>query len=561
MGTTKCGLVLLIALSTSTFGHDYFQDIHDYKTLICDFHTHTVFSDGLVWPTVRVDEASREGIDVLVISDHIEHTPWENDVKVDHNRGYEVASEYAKQKNVLLVQGAEITRDTPPGHYNAIFISDANPLDTPDFFDVVEAANNQKGFVFWNHHEWKGEGLGLWSDLQTEMHERKWLHGMEVANGDMFYPRGFQWCLDKQLTMFGNSDIHEPSLDYNYTAEKHRTLTLVFAKERTVESVREALFAGRTAVWLKNRIMGRKEFIEPLFKKCVMLSRPHYMKHKTLYFEIENNALIDVELTNTGDVGPTKIVIAAHSSIICEVEIPDGAKELTLSYTVDNFLIAPDTCLDVSHEILFSKHGKGDIAYLDHIESYSWDKTVLGFSMIPAIELGPTWKFMWDPENEGLSKNWQMEGFDDSEWFDIGVDSHWEQQEVGQKWKRAKGKDYDGHGWYRIDFTLPEDGNGEIYRLFFGAIDESAKIWLNDRLVMGRVYDRSVNRNSWEEPFEVDISEFIHRDSSNTLSVCVEDNLGGGGIWKRVWLGTVSSDRAKAISSMPNSFFIFTEQQ
>ena len=37
-------------------------DIPGYCTLKCDFHMHTVFSDGLVWPTVRVDEAWREGV-------------------------------------------------------------------------------------------------------------------------------------------------------------------------------------------------------------------------------------------------------------------------------------------------------------------------------------------------------------------------------------------------------------------------------------------------------------------------------------------------------------------
>lgn len=30
-------------------------DIAGYLTLKCDFHMHTVFSDGNVWPTVRVD--------------------------------------------------------------------------------------------------------------------------------------------------------------------------------------------------------------------------------------------------------------------------------------------------------------------------------------------------------------------------------------------------------------------------------------------------------------------------------------------------------------------------
>ena len=36
-------------------------NILGYQTLKCDFHTHTVFSDGVVWPTVRIDEAWQEG--------------------------------------------------------------------------------------------------------------------------------------------------------------------------------------------------------------------------------------------------------------------------------------------------------------------------------------------------------------------------------------------------------------------------------------------------------------------------------------------------------------------
>ena len=36
-----------------------------YQTLKCDFHIHTVLSDGSVWPTVRVQEAWREGLKEL----------------------------------------------------------------------------------------------------------------------------------------------------------------------------------------------------------------------------------------------------------------------------------------------------------------------------------------------------------------------------------------------------------------------------------------------------------------------------------------------------------------
>ena len=46
--------------------------IDGYQTLKCDFHIHTVFSDGSVWPNIRVEEAWREGLDAIAMTDHIE---------------------------------------------------------------------------------------------------------------------------------------------------------------------------------------------------------------------------------------------------------------------------------------------------------------------------------------------------------------------------------------------------------------------------------------------------------------------------------------------------------
>lgn len=340
--------VLLLCTVSFSFAQDYFPDIPQHKTLICDFHTHTVFSDGSVWPTVRVDEAAREGLDAVALSDHIEYQPHKNDVPTNHSRPFEIAKQGAREKNILLIKAAEITRDTPPGHYNALYLDDIDLLDTPEFLEVIENANQQKAFVFWNHHSWKGEQRGRWMDVQTTMYDKKWLHGMEVANGGSYYPKAHQWCLDKNLTMLGNSDIHAPSLDYQYTAEDHRTLTLVFAAERTVESIKEALFAERTAVWHENQLIGRAEYLKPLFDRCVTVSKPHYVNRKnTAFFEVANNALIDLELKRTGKSGPAALTLPARSTIIARVNLSDDRKAVKLSYTVSNFLIAPEKGLPV----------------------------------------------------------------------------------------------------------------------------------------------------------------------------------------------------------------------
>ena len=52
-----------------------FPDTTNFKTLVVDLHTHSVFSDGHVWPNVRVSEAQRDGLDALAITEHLEYQP------------------------------------------------------------------------------------------------------------------------------------------------------------------------------------------------------------------------------------------------------------------------------------------------------------------------------------------------------------------------------------------------------------------------------------------------------------------------------------------------------
>lgn len=106
-------------------------DPEGYRTLKCDFHIHTVFSDGLVWPTVRVDEAYREGLDAIALTEHLEYRPHRQDIIASHNRSYEIAEKTARNNQVILIRGSEITRPMAPGHFNAIFLSDCDALELP----------------------------------------------------------------------------------------------------------------------------------------------------------------------------------------------------------------------------------------------------------------------------------------------------------------------------------------------------------------------------------------------------------------------------------------------
>jgi hypothetical protein len=238
----RCVVACLVLLFGSVVAAQVRQeirlpDIKGYKTLKCDFHIHTVFSDGSVWPTVRVDEAWREGLDAIAITDHIEYKPHKDDVSTVQGRWYDIARPRAKERSILLIRGAEIAKETPPGHFNAIFLDDIAPLDANDLMDALAAATKQGAFIWWNHPNWKPEHKG-WLDIHTTLYEKKYMRGIEVVNGLDYDPNVHAWAMEKNLTLMGNSDIHEPCLLEKTTPERHRPMTLVLSGARVLKESR-----------------------------------------------------------------------------------------------------------------------------------------------------------------------------------------------------------------------------------------------------------------------------------------------------------------------------------
>jgi len=321
------------------------------QTLACDLHMHTMFSDGNVWPTVRVNEAWRLGLDALAITDHIEYQPHKDDVPTNFARSFVLAEGSAKAANLLLIKAAEITRDTPPGHFNALFLNDIQPLNTPEFVDAIGQANAQGAFVFWNHQGWKGEEKGKWLEVHTTLLDKKWFHGMEVANGDEYYPSAHACCLEKNLTMMGNSDIHDPDLRPRSTAQDHRTMTLVLAKARTAAALKEALMEGRTIVWYKDQLIGRETYLRGLFNASVEVGPVTARSKTSRTVLVRNRSSADIKLLQAGAVGPKEIVLPAESLCQIKLTVPEGAKPVTLSYTAANFIMAPGKGLPVTLQV------------------------------------------------------------------------------------------------------------------------------------------------------------------------------------------------------------------
>ena len=354
-----------------------FPDVDGYRTLAVDLHTHSVFSDGMVWPIIRMQESERDGLALMAVTEHLEYQPRREDIPhPDRNRSYVVASEYVAQEEleVIVVNGAEITRSMPPGHVNAVFITDANALlveigetgymtrlrpSTPEeqaaseleAQRAIEAANEQNGFVFWNHPNWprqRPDGVAKLTDMHRRLIADGLLHGIEVANGDFYSAEALEIALENDLAILGVSDIHG-LIDWDYTphAGGHRTVTLAFAEERSAESIKEALHANRTVAWMANWLIGREDVLMPLIEASLLLTKVE---------RSQDDELIDIRLSNVSDAafdlrvtsghrfnGPPSVMrVEPHSDLDLAIS-GEARSSFEMALEVLNAFVAPET--------------------------------------------------------------------------------------------------------------------------------------------------------------------------------------------------------------------------
>jgi hypothetical protein len=334
-------------------------DIPGYLTLKCDFHMHTIFSDGLVWPTVRVEEAWREGLDVIAISDHIEYLPHKDDVRIKFGRAYEIAKPTADIYNIILIQAGEITREMPPGHYNCLFLKDVSALNTPDFWDAINRAVEQDAFILWNHPGWQMEDeIPVWYNEHTRLYNEGHMNGVEIVNERSFYPLALQWCVEKNIPMFGSTDIHSPTgMFYDLSLGDQRTMTLVFAKSRTEESVKEALLEGRTVVYTGEMLIGEPEFLKAIFQNSVKVitKDSDFRRAGTFFVQVINTCEVPFRLVSMeqpqGLEYPREITLWPDRTVIfgikAGIQSINNSKGIMLPFTVKNLLVNKDTGLPV----------------------------------------------------------------------------------------------------------------------------------------------------------------------------------------------------------------------
>lgn len=354
-------------------------DIEGYKTLKGDFHIHTVFSDATVWPVTRVHEAIWEGLDVIAITEHIDtrHQKMVNNgtfvkEKCDRDYSYKLAKK-AAGKNILVVHGGEITRGMPPGHFNCLFVKDnddicaaAEATDHDHYLAMqggLKEAREQGAFLMWNHPNWCKQAPNetkMWKE-HKEILKAGYMDAIEIYNMACGYtPEGHKWALDNNLAMLGNSDCHAPFfMEVDYLHGAHRPVTLVFAKEKSLAGVREALDARRSAVFAEGTVWGREQEVRPLLEACLVVKSAKF-KEKEIVIEFENVSSIPVTLTKGKGSEDTwyarYVVIPPFTTFTYKVRpmlvdhktVPfaKNIKKYDVNFVAENFFIGPNKPLE-----------------------------------------------------------------------------------------------------------------------------------------------------------------------------------------------------------------------
>ena len=179
-----------------------------------------------------------------------------------------------------------------------------------------------------------------------ELIDKKLLHGIEIVNGDSYSEEAFQIAIENKLTLIGTSDVHN-LIEWDYIErDSHRPVTLVFTNNKNKNSIKRALFQGRTVVWFKDSLIGLKQNLIPLLESCLSISSGKYLDDTNiLSIEINNNSGASFILKNSSNYSfqnyDDLISIDPKASVKLEIKTIEKLERLSLPFIVLNALETP----------------------------------------------------------------------------------------------------------------------------------------------------------------------------------------------------------------------------
>jgi len=126
------------------------------------------------------------------------------------------------------------------------------------------------------------------------------------------------------------------------------------------------------------------------------------------------------------------------------------------------------------------------------------------------------WRFKEDALLDGHEKKWFAPELDDKDWKEISI-GHWKEPYVGVAWQR-------------VSVDLPAKPDCVAVEMRFGAVDESAWVWVNGQYVG----QHDIGPSGWDQEFCLDVTKEVKWGQTNQVTVRVLNVAFGGGVWKPV---------------------------
>jgi hypothetical protein len=267
---------------------------------------------------------------------------------------FEIAKKHAEGKDLIVIPGGEISAS--PDHFNALFLKNADEKALRDKAPAkrIAVANEQDAFVFWNHPGWTAkykDGNCPRDEDFMELMKKGQIKGIEVCNGDGYWEGAHKLVEEFNLTLIGTSDIHGVST-YQYKPNHHRTVTLVFASEKSEDGVRDALMNQRTAIYQGDHLIGSEFVLKPLFFESLDIDTEYREGTSLAAMRIANHSDFDFICENLSPFGFYNAVniftLKAHTRTTILVKTLEQLDEFSLDLRVNNTITAPGKGMELT---------------------------------------------------------------------------------------------------------------------------------------------------------------------------------------------------------------------
>ena len=139
---------------------------------------------------------------------------------------------------------------------------------------------------------------------------------------------------------------------------------------------------------------------------------------------------------------------------------------------------------------------------------------VLFFSLVTnarrdTVSINHDWKFRTDKTGEGFARSWHVSEFANER--QVQLPHTWNVEEENQH--------HYGWGWYQKKYHIPKEWKKKNILIQFGAINHTALVYLNGKLV-------AENRGDGFNKIFIRLNEHLHYGKENIITVAVNNDYG-----------------------------------